>query len=201
MRTLKHYPHYRLIVVFAMLLVAGGCTSGSQPDPYVGNMDDFSYAGRRGKSYGPSASGKTIEMADFKGRFVWIDYSAPWCGPCLRQAGVIKQLEKSYGGKVVFITMMTSDHGVGKSATRQTAQQWSKQFGLDPDRVVPTDEWQRTIPQHVVFSPLGQTLYWKVGLLNDAQIRSVLGEHMSGWQSWYKENENSLSIMMSEIDG
>ena len=77
MPALKHYWHYRLIAVFAMLLVAGGCTSGNQPDPYVGNMDDFSYAGRRGKSYGPSASGKTIEMADFKGRFVWIDFTPP----------------------------------------------------------------------------------------------------------------------------
>jgi thiol-disulfide isomerase/thioredoxin len=198
MRTLTHY---RLIAVVATLLVAGGCTVGDQPDPYVGNMDDFSYAGRRGKSYGPSASGKTIQIADFKGRFVWIDYSAPWCGPCLRQARVIKQIEKAHGNKVVFITMMTSDHGPGRPATRQTARQWSKQFALEPDHVVPTDERHRTIPQHVVFSPLGQTLYWKVGLHNGAQIRSVLAEHMREWQSWYKENENSLSIMMSEIDG
>ena len=189
----------RLIAVLATLALTGGCESQRQSDPYVGNMDDFSYAGRRAKTYGPSASGETIRIADFKGRFVWIDYAAPWCGPCTQQSRVIHQLEKAYGDKVVFLTMLTSDASPSSPATRATARVWARKFGLDPTRVTPSPEWHRTIPQHVVFSPLGQTLDWKVGLLGNAQIRALLAEHMNAWQRWYKDNKNSPSVLMSEI--
>lgn len=185
-----------LVLLFAMT----GCGGDDRSDPYVGNMDDFSYGGRRGKLYGPTASGERLKLADFKGRFVWIDFAAPWCGPCMRQAPIIKQLEKKYGKDVVFLTMVTSDSQPGVRASQATAQRWAKQHGLDPRHVMPTDEWGRVIPQHVVLSPLGQTLDWQVGLRNDVQIRSTIAKHMREWRAWYAENKDSPSVILSEIN-
>ena len=187
-----------LILLIAAPVLAAGC-SGEKSDPYVGNMNDFTYGGRRSKEYGPSAAGRTVRVADFKGRFVWIDFAAPWCPPCRRQAPIMRGLENSYGNKVAFLTMMTSDHSPSTPATAQTARQWAKQFGLDPGHVVPTGEWGRTIPQHIVFSPLGQTLDWKIGLMSDVQIRATLAEHMREWNRWYAENKDSPSVIMSDI--
>jgi thiol-disulfide isomerase/thioredoxin len=190
--------HARQMIAVAFTALALGCGSGSHTD-YQGDMDDFSYGGRRDKSYGTSASGRQVGLADYSGRFVWVDYSAPWCGPCLRQAPTIQRLEHAYGDKVVFLTVLTSDDKPGAPSTRYTARRWAKQFRLDPDRVVAGSEWQRTIPQHAVFSPLGQTLYWQVGLHSDAQIRGTLQRLMRDWEQWHADNKGSLSVLLSEI--
>jgi thiol-disulfide isomerase/thioredoxin len=189
-------------IVLTSIIVAVALTPGcstDKADPYVGNMLDFSYANRRDKEYGPSANGHTLRMADYKGHFVWIDFAAPWCSPCQRQAPVIRNLEKDYGERIIFLTMMTTDASGRGPANTHTARQWARQHHLDPSRVVPTGERARTIPQHLLFSPLGQTLEWRIGLMSDADIRAVLAQHTREWNRWYQENKDSPSVIMSEI--
>jgi thiol-disulfide isomerase/thioredoxin len=178
--------------------VIAGC-GGEPANPYVGNMDDFSYAGHRGRALGPNASGKEIGVAQFAGNFVWMDYSAPWCPPCTRQAPVIRQLEHVYKDKVVFVTVLTSDAKPGDPSTQYTARRWSKQYALDADHVIAGTQWGRVIPQHALFSPLGQTLYLEVGLKSEMQIRSTINKFTREWTQWYAENKNSMSVLLGEI--
>jgi hypothetical protein len=117
----------------------------------------------------------------------------------VRQSQIIRELEKDYGNRFVFITMLTSDTAPNSTATQRTAEQWSRRFGLAPNRVVPSQEWHRTIPQHIVFSPLGHTLEWRVGLMTDAEIRASLAKHTREWRRWYAENKDSPSVLLSEI--
>ena len=98
-----------------------------------------------------------------------------------------------------FLTVLTSDQKPGAPATRHTARLWAQRFRLDPDHVVFGGEWQRFIPQHGAFSPLGQTLFWKVGLLSETQIREEVHQFVKDWDRWYDENKNSMSVLLSEI--
>ena len=45
--------------------------------------------------------GKTQRLSDYvgKGKYVLVDYWASWCGPCLRQIPVLKELLAEYGDK------------------------------------------------------------------------------------------------------
>lgn len=45
--------------------------------------------------------GKTQRLSDFvgKGKYVLVDYWASWCGPCLRQIPVLKELLSEFGDK------------------------------------------------------------------------------------------------------
>ncbi len=45
--------------------------------------------------------GKTQRLSDFvgKGKYVLVDYWASWCGPCIRQIPVIKELLAEFGDK------------------------------------------------------------------------------------------------------
>ncbi len=45
--------------------------------------------------------GKTQRLSDYvgKGKYVIVDYWASWCGPCLRQIPVLKELLAEYGDK------------------------------------------------------------------------------------------------------
>ena len=191
--------YLRLITATLALALMIGCGPNRAAEPFVPDMDDLSYGGRRHTAVGTSASGKPVELAQFAGRFVWVDYAAPWCGPCLRQAPIIQRLEHVFGDKVVFLTVLTSDQKPGAPATRHTARVWAQRFRLDPEHVVFGGEWQRFIPQHGVFSPIGQTLFWKVGWLSETQVRQELQVLRQDWDRWYDENKNSTSVLLSEI--
>jgi len=53
-------------------------------------------------------NGGTSSMSDFKGKYIYIDVWATWCGPCKAQIPALKKLEKEYRGKnIEFISIST----------------------------------------------------------------------------------------------
>ncbi len=54
--------------------------------------------------------GGTTSLKDFKGKFVYIDVWATWCGPCKRQIPFMKELEEKYHGKdIVFVSISVDE--------------------------------------------------------------------------------------------
>lgn len=175
--------------IIGFCLVQGCAKSRSNDNPYVGNMDDYTYSGQRsdeGCVYRVNARGEEICVAEFEGKFVWADYTAPWCRPCVAQAKIIKALEKKHEDEVVFLTVITSKTSEFQSIpTQQTASAWARRFGLDPSRVVAaTDRWGMTIPTHILFSPTGQTLYRAIGYHSKEQLEDILADNSQDWENW-----------------
>ncbi len=50
-------------------------------------------------------NGKTVSLSDFKGKVVYVDVWATWCGPCKKELPYLKELEKKFHGNknIVFI--------------------------------------------------------------------------------------------------
>jgi len=166
-----------------------GCGKAEPDNPYLGNMSDFSYGGQRKTGeilYRVNALREMVSVADFEGSFVWADYAATWCKPCVAQAQVIKGLENRFGDQVVFLTVMTSASAEFESIpTAKTARAWAQRFGLDPNRVVAANNlWAMRIPTHILYSPEGQTLYRFTGYLPADKIRSTLSQYMKDWENW-----------------
>ena len=44
-------------------------------------------------------SGKVVKLQDLKGKYVYIDVWATWCGPCCGEIPYLKKLEKEMHGK------------------------------------------------------------------------------------------------------
>ncbi|MFC2120642.1 redoxin family protein [Bacteroidota bacterium] len=54
---------------------------------------------------GEDLEGKMVHFSDFKGKYVYVDVWATWCGPCKYEIPFLKKLEKDYHGKnIVFIS-------------------------------------------------------------------------------------------------
>jgi len=155
---------------------------------YIGDYSDYSYSGGRGKIYGPNALGQPVGADQFAGRFVFVEYVAPWCPYSKNQAVSFRNLMnrgRFAGREVVFLTVMTGGEEALTPSTRETAADWAGRYGLDPARVVAEGQSRRTVPQHALFSPMGQTLYRKTGQLSDDQLAGVLDRNIGEWNSRY----------------
>ena len=181
------------IVLVALILICG-CGEERPCNPRLGNMSDFSYGGQRTAEevlYRVNANGEMVSVVEFEGSFVWADYAAPWCKPCVAQAQVIKRLENAFGDEVVFLTIMTSTSPEFQSVpTQETARAWSQRFGLNPHKVLAaTNLSGMVIPTHILYSPEGQTLYRITGYIPTDQIKSILSRYMKDWKNW---SENAV---------
>jgi thiol-disulfide isomerase/thioredoxin len=51
-------------------------------------------------------AGGTTKLSDFKGKYVYIDIWATWCGPCRAEIPSLKKVEEKYHGKnIVFVSI------------------------------------------------------------------------------------------------
>jgi thiol-disulfide isomerase/thioredoxin len=67
---------------------------------------DTTFIGKTSYNFSlPDTSGKMVSMKDFKGKVVFIDVWATWCGPCRAQFPFLKQIEEEYAGNkdIVFV--------------------------------------------------------------------------------------------------
>lgn len=52
--------------------------------------------------------GNVVDFAEFKGKYVYVDMWASWCGPCCREVPYLQELEKTLENKdVVFVSIST----------------------------------------------------------------------------------------------
>ncbi len=53
--------------------------------------------------------GGTTSLSNLKGKYVYIDVWATWCGPCLREIPSLKEIEKDYAAKNIQIISISID--------------------------------------------------------------------------------------------
>jgi len=67
-----------------------------------------------------SFTGDSLTMDDFKGRYVYIDVWATWCGPCLRELPSLEKLQEEFKDKNITFMSVSIDN---------TPEPWKKMVG------------------------------------------------------------------------
>ncbi|HEU5167415.1 MAG TPA: TlpA disulfide reductase family protein [Chitinophagaceae bacterium] len=77
---------------------------------YGGFIGDTTFIGKSSYDFSlPDTSDRMVSMKDFKGKVIFIDVWATWCGPCRGQFPYLKQIEEEYhdNKNIVFIGIST----------------------------------------------------------------------------------------------
>jgi thiol-disulfide isomerase/thioredoxin len=104
--------------------------------------------------------GGTTSLDDLKGKYVYVDVWATWCGPCKREIPFLKEVEKAYHGKNIEFVSISIDQAKDHEAwTKMVADlelggvqlfadnDWKSQFV--------TDYKINGIPRFILIDPQG----------------------------------------------
>ncbi|MFG3048894.1 TlpA family protein disulfide reductase [Streptomyces sp. NPDC048202] len=94
---------------------SGGTSGGGGDTNFVTGDNGVDTADKGERADAPDLSGKTIDgktldVADYKGKVVVLNVWGSWCGPCREEAKYFSQVSKAYQGKgVQFVGINTRD--------------------------------------------------------------------------------------------
>ncbi|WP_196893224.1 TlpA family protein disulfide reductase [Aureivirga marina] len=104
-------------------------------------------------------SGGTKSLADFKGKFVYIDIWATWCGPCIKEIPALKEVEKKYHDKnITFISISVDserDHEKWKTMVKDENLSGVQLFANPADQTFFQQYFVSTIPRFILLDPQG----------------------------------------------
>src|SRR5690606_17261632 len=109
----------RFILAFASLFFLWNCDSKKE-EIEIGEITERSPDEIASiKEYAPqfafqSIEGKTVSLADLKGKYLYIDVWATWCGPCRQQIPAMKELEEKYRGQDIEFVSISVDKDADK---------------------------------------------------------------------------------------
>ncbi len=151
------------IIVLVLLL---GCTRSDERSTVAsGDAPNFKLK---------DLNGKTVQLSDFKGKPVVLDFWATWCQPCRDSIPGIAKLNADYAGKGLVILAISVD---GDAAADISTFQ--KEHGMTYTVLMGTDEVAdqysvRTIPMVVIIDKSGKILKRFLGSGNEEEIEQTV---------------------------
>ena len=105
----------RRAFVFALLVLLAGCYGGSRP-PRIGTAaPDFSV----------QDSDRKVELRDFRGKILVLNFWATWCPPCVEEMPSLVQMQQKLKGKDITVV------GVSVDADADAYHRFLKDHGVD----------------------------------------------------------------------
>lgn len=126
---------------------------------------DFALAGRSAP----------VRLADYRGKYVYLDFWASWCAPCKRSFPWMGELQKRYGpaGLEVVAVNVDSTRGDAERFLAQTPAGFTVAF--DPTGATPKAYAIKGMPSSVLIDPAGKVVAVHAGY-NDAAARDIEGQ-------------------------
>ena len=140
--------------------------SKGKPSPSFENYENF--------------DGGSTSLNDLRGKYVYIDVWATWCGPCIREIPSLKELIKNHEGKnIAFMSISVDkqkDHGKWKEMVKEKDMKGIQLFA-------PKD-WESDfikeysimgIPRFILIDPNGNIVNANAPKPSDTELANLLG--------------------------
>jgi len=114
---------------------------------------------------GTALDGKKIELSDFKGKVVLIDFWASWCGPCRQEMPFLIELYRRYGKSPFEIVAVNIDDKLenAKRFMGQLPEEISFTIVQDPKQQIPPKYEIKGMPSSILLDKEGIIRFWHTG--------------------------------------
>jgi thiol-disulfide isomerase/thioredoxin len=167
-----------LIALFTLLAWASVRTGGN-PGGFGVNSElgEVNVASDMAKGFSfELLNGSYINLSDYRGKVVMIDFWASWCTPCREEAPALAEVYLEYVDlPVEFIGINIWD---SVDAARAYVSQFELQYpnGVDKNGVIAINYGVRGIPEKLFVDPKGAIMKRFVGPMNQDTLRAILNE-------------------------
>jgi thiol-disulfide isomerase/thioredoxin len=125
--------------------------------------------------------GKTVSVADFKGKHVFLNFWATWCPPCREEMPSMEELHAKFGKQAFSILAVSVREDPNTVANFLKTNKYTFPIALDPDGAVSSMFVGRGIPTTYIIDPEGRAIAGMVGSRkwNTDEVYAVFGELVS----------------------
>lgn len=118
---------------------------------------------------------RAIELADFEGRPVVLNFWATWCVPCRRELPAFQDAFERYGDQVAFLGM---NHQDGRDGALELLAETGVQYpsGYDPQGKVAEAYGLFGMPTTVFITPDGRIAAMRTGEMSRGELGEALEE-------------------------
>jgi len=139
-----------------------------QPSPEFVNYENY--------------DGSTTSLNDLKGKYVYIDVWATWCGPCKAEIPFLKKVEEKYHGKNITFLSISTD----KQKDKQKWKDMVKDKELGGVQLITDNDFNTTfikgykisgIPRFILLDPNGNIISANAPLPSDEKLIELFDKH------------------------
>ncbi len=160
----KHHAQTAILALTVLLALPAGAVEVGQSAP------DFDLA----------TSLAAVKLSDYKGKTVYLDFWASWCGPCKQSFPWMNEMQSRYGAKGFRVLGVNVDQKTedAKAFLKDTPARFDVAF--DPSGKTPKTYAIKGMPTSVLIGPDGKVLSVHSGFRNEqraeleAQIAQAL---------------------------
>ena len=153
LRTKRFFPAAAL-VVFAALLAA--------PSAFAFDVTD--------------TEGKRHRLADYRGKWVVVNFWATWCAPCIKEIPEIAQFREANAAKAVVLGIALDVEGEAKTIEFARKVGHAYPLVLGDDKAEKQFGKVKGLPTTVVFDPAGKRVYDRLGTVTRKSLEQIIAE-------------------------
>ena len=122
-----------------------------------------------------SIDGNDIDLEEFEGEYILIDFWGTWCKPCITEAPFLKEAYLKFGDQVIFI-------GVAVDDREQKVREFNERFGIEWPQIIVSSTSDLVNTFNVKLFPttflIGPDQRVLIGANSEEQIDSLKGEKL-----------------------
>ncbi len=126
-------------------------------------------------------NGERVSLDDFKGKYVYIDVWATWCGPCKKEIPYLQKIEEEYKDKnIAFISI-----SVDKGEDKEKWEKFVKDKNLGGVQLFSDNDWNsdfikaykvQGIPRFILINPEGLTIDADAPTPSNPKLKEILNK-------------------------